>query len=142
MDFQFLWRFWSSSMSKQVVEETRSKDRRIAKSVVVAMSCEIVRLDQTKETYKVQSETDAQKYYTVKFIDGTPVYCSCKDFEIQIKRNEKHLCKHMRSIVIAENNGLVVTNQHNNIQQSMKHALDQQLSQQQPKSWESDNYDF
>jgi hypothetical protein len=40
-------------------------------------------------------------------MDGTPVYCSYKDFEIQIKRNVKHICKHARAIVLAENYGLV-----------------------------------
>ncbi|MGE5634561.1 MAG: hypothetical protein ACM3VV_04970 [Deltaproteobacteria bacterium] len=42
-------------------------------------------------------------------MDGTPVYCSCKDFEIQIKRNVKHICKYVRAIVLAENYGLVTT---------------------------------
>ena len=50
--------------------------------MVVAMTCEIVLLDNEKETYKVQSETKLDKYYIVKFMDGTPVFCSCKDFEI------------------------------------------------------------
>ena len=40
---------------------------------------------------------------------GPPVYCSYKDFEIQIKRNVKHICKHARAIVLAENYGLVTT---------------------------------
>ncbi len=97
--------------NQQVVE---TRDRRIAKSMVVAMSCEIFRVDNEKETYRVQSETDVNKYYIVKFMDGTPVYCSCKDFEIQIKRNVKHICKYVRAIVLAENYGLVTTKRKKN----------------------------
>ena len=55
--------------NQQVVE---TRDRRIAKSMVVAMSFEIVRVDNEKEIYMVQSETDVNKYYIVKFMDGTP----------------------------------------------------------------------
>ena len=56
--------------------------------MVVAISCEIVQIDnEDRGTYKVQSETDVNKYYIVKFMDGTPVYCSCKDFEIQSQKN-------------------------------------------------------
>ena len=64
-----------------------------------------------KGTYKVQSETDVNKYYTVKFMDGTPIYCNCKDFEIQSQKNRNHICKHQRAIVLAENYGLVGTKQ-------------------------------
>ena len=106
--------------NQQIVEEKR--DRRFSKGMVVAVSCEIIAIDddqQQKETYKVQSETDVNKYYIVKFIDGMPVHCSCKDFEIQIKRNEKHLCKHMCSIVIAENYGLVTRQQRQSLTQAM-----------------------
>ena len=92
----------------QIVEEKR--DRRFAKGIVVAVSCEIIAIDdhQQKGTYKVQSETDVNKYYIVKFMDGTPIYCNCKDFEMQSKKNRNHICKHQRGIVLAENYGLVV----------------------------------
>ena len=86
--------------TNQVVE---TRDRRIAKSMVVAMSCEIVRIDNEKETYKVQSETNIDKYYIVKFMDGTPVYCSCPDFLNRVKTNPFLVCKHARAIVLAEN---------------------------------------
>ena len=109
--------------NQQVVEETR--DGRIAKSMVVAMSCEIVRIDDEKETYKVQSENDVNKYYIVKFMDGTPVYCSCKDFEIQSQKNRNHICKHQRAIVLAENYGLI--------------AL---VTKQESKSYKDDEYTF
>ena len=86
--------------------------------MVVVMSCEIIRLEAERETYQVQSETDVNKYYIVKF-DGTPVYCSCKDFEIQSKQNRNHICKHQWAIVLAENYGLVTTKRgtklHNNV---------------------------
>ena len=61
--------------SNQIVESGR--DRRIAKSMVVAMSCEITQVGD-RETYKVQSENDVNKYYIVKFKNGAPVYCSCR----------------------------------------------------------------
>ena len=110
--------------NQQVVEETR--DRRIAKSMVVAVSCEIIRLDNEKETYKVQSERDTNKYYIVKFIDGTPVYCSCKDFEIQSQKNRNHICKHQHAIVLAENYGLIAVI----------------VTKQESKSYKDDEYTF
>jgi hypothetical protein len=112
---------------QQVVRET-TRDRRIAKGMVVAMSCEIIRIDNEKETYKVQSENYVSKYYIVKFIDGTPVYCSCKDFEIQIKNNERHICKHARAVVLAENYGLVTQE----VKQEIKKG----------ESWKNDEYSF
>ena len=96
-------------MLKQNQQVVETRDRGIAKGMVVAMTCEIVRLDNEKETYKVQSDTKLEKYYIVKFMDGTPVFCSCKDFELQIKKgNERHICKHQRGIVFAKNYGLIV----------------------------------
>ena len=99
--------------NQQIVEEKR--DRQFSKSMVVAVSCEIIAIDddQQKGTYKVQSETDVNKYYTVKFMDGTPIYFNCKDFEMQSQKNRNHICKHQRGIVLAENYGLVVTKQQN-----------------------------
>lgn len=90
--------------TNQVVE---TRDRRIAKSIVVVYSCEISKVDNEKETYKVQSETDVSKYYIVKFMDGTPVFCQCPDFIHRIKSNPFHVCKHARAVVLAENYGLV-----------------------------------
>jgi hypothetical protein len=47
--------------------------------MVVAMSCEIIAIDAEKGTYyKIQSEIDVNKYYIVKFMNGTPVYCYAK----------------------------------------------------------------
>jgi hypothetical protein len=114
-----------SSTSNQIVDKESTRDRRIAKGMVVAVSCEIARLDNQKETYKVQSESDVNIYYIVKFIDGTPVYCSCKDFEIQSKKNRNHICKHQRAIVLAENYGLI--------------AL---VTKQESKSYKDDEYTF
>jgi hypothetical protein len=126
--------------TNQVVEETR--DRRIAKSMVVAMSCEIVRLESEKETYKVQSETNVNKYYIVKFMDGTPVYCLCKDFEIQSQKNRNHICKHQRAIVLAENYGLVPT-----IRQSSQNLTKFEETMMTkttvgPRSYKDDDYTF
>ena len=90
-------------ITNQVVE---TRDRRIAKSIVVAYSCEIVRIDELG-TYKVQSETDISKFYIVKFMDGTPVYCTCPDWSYRSQTNPDHICKHQRSIVLAENYGLI-----------------------------------
>jgi len=128
--------------TNQIVGEEK-RDRRFSKGMVLAVSCEIVAINDQKGTYKVQSETDVNKYYIVKFIDGTPVHCSCKDFEIQIKRNEKHLCKHIRSIVIAENYGLVTRQQ----QQSLSEAMIKKKKKTKEmtcviKSYKDDDYSF
>ncbi|MGE5634562.1 MAG: hypothetical protein ACM3VV_04975 [Deltaproteobacteria bacterium] len=50
-------------MNKQIIKQqnqqgVETRDRRIAKSMIVAMSCEIFRVDNEKETYRVKSETD------------------------------------------------------------------------------------
>jgi hypothetical protein len=99
--------------NQQVIE---TRDRRSAKDMVVAISCEITKIDNEKETYKVQSETDVSKYYICKFMDGTPVFCECADFLYRIKSNPNHICKHQKSIVVAENYGLIksVVQQSNN----------------------------
>jgi hypothetical protein len=128
--------------TNQIVGEQK-RDRRFSKGMVVAVSCEIVAIDddQEKGTYKVQSETDVNKYYIVKFIEGTPVQCSCKDFEIQIKRNDNHLCKHMRSIGIAYNYGLVTREQ----QQSPTQAMIKKKTKEMTsviKSFKDDDYSF
>jgi hypothetical protein len=135
-------------MVKQLIETPYQQenllDRRSARGMVVAISCEIVAIDdQQKGTYKVQSETDVNKYYIVKFIDGTPVHCSCKDFEIQIKRNEKHLCKHMRSIVIAENYGLVTRLQQQSLTQAMiQKKRTKEMTSVIKSSYKDDDYSF
>ena len=119
--------------TNQVVE---SRDRRIAKGMVVAVSCKIVKVEKEKETYKVQSETDTNKYYIVKFMDGTPVYCSYKDFEMQSQKNRNHVCKHQRAIVVAENYGLVIRQQPHKQKQRSEEARDE------PKSYKDDEYSF
>jgi predicted nucleic acid-binding Zn finger protein len=90
-------------ITNQIVE---TRDRRSQKGMVVAMSCEIVKIDE-RGTYKVQSETDVSKFYTVKFMDGCPVYCDCPDFLNKIKANSNHICKHQLATVFGENYGLV-----------------------------------
>lgn len=88
----------------QVIEV---RDRRIGKGIVVAMSCEIKAFANMKETYKVQSSTNSDRYYICRFMDGTPVWCSCKDWEIQSQKNPLHLCKHLRAVVYADSYGLI-----------------------------------
>ena len=124
------------------------RDRRFSKGMVVAVSCEIIAIDddQQKGTYKVQSETDVNKYYIVKFMDGTPIYCNCKDFEMQSKKNGNHICKHQRGIVLAENYGLVVTKQQKlksqNIEPSYSTNSSNNIKKQESKSYKDDDYTF
>lgn len=86
--------------------QIEKKDRRTSRGMVVAMSSEITEIDD-RGTYKVQSETNVDRYYIVKFMDGTPVYCSCLDFTNRSMRDPNLVCKHMRAIVFAENYGLI-----------------------------------
>ena len=51
----------------QVVE---TRDRQFSKGIVVAMSCEILKIND--ETYRVQSESAVDRYYVVRFSDGEP----------------------------------------------------------------------
>ena len=140
-------------IKNQQIEEKR--DRRFSKGMVVAISCEIVAIDddqQQKGTYKVQSETDVNKYYTVKFMNGTPIYCNCKDFEMQSQKNRNHICKHQRGIVLAENYGLVVvvgTKQQNSKSQNMEPSYSTTLTtsssnikKQESTSFKDDDYTF
>ena len=107
-------------MSTRIVEK---KDQTVSKGMVVAMSCEITKFEDKKETYKVQSESNLNSYYIVKFMDETPVYCSCLDFTNRSLKNPLHICKHMRAIVLAENYGLIT-------------------DQVKSKSWKDDQYEF
>jgi predicted MPP superfamily phosphohydrolase len=91
-------------MTSQVVE---SRDRRIGKSIAMLHSCEVYKLAGEKETYKVQSESNKDRFYIVKFIDSTPRYCTCKDWEQRSKLNPDHLCKHMRVVVLADQHNLI-----------------------------------
>ena len=134
--------------NQQIVEK---RDRRFSKGMVVAVSCEIIAIDddQQKGTYKVQSETDVNKYYTVKFMDGTPIYCNCKDFEMQSKKNRNHICKHQRGIVLAENYGLVVVTkqQQNSKSQNIEPSYStttssSNIKKQESKSYKDDDYSF
>ena len=130
-------------------KNTIKRDRRFSKGKVVAISCEIVAIDdQQKGTYKVQSETDVNKYYIVKFMDGTPIYCNCKDFEIQSQKNRNHICKHQRAIVLAENYGLVgVPKQQNSKSQNIEPSYSlttssSNIKKQESKSYKDDDYTF
>ena len=91
--------------TNQVVE-TRTRDRHFSKGIVVAMSCEILKIND--ETYRVQSEKAVDRYYVVRFSDGEPNYCTCKNWEIQSQRNTNHVCKHMKAIIYSEIHGLIV----------------------------------
>ena len=134
--------------TKIVIEQEKKIDRRFSKGMVVAVSCEIIAIDddQQKGTYKVQSETDVNKYYTVKFMDGTPIYCNCKDFEMQSQKNRNHICKHQRGIVLAENYGLVVTKQQKlksqNIEPRYSTNSSSNIKKQESKSYKDDDYSF
>ena len=142
-------------MVKQLIEnryqQEELRDRRSARGMVVAVSCEIIAIDddQQKGTYKVQSETDVNKYYTVKFMDGTPIYCNCKDFEIQSQKNRNHICKHQRAIVLAENYGLSSSNkkQQNSKSQNIEPSYStttssSNIKKQESKSYKDDDYTF
>ena len=134
-------------------ENTIKRDRRFSKGMVVAVSCEIVAIDDDQHTgtYKVQSETDVNKYYTVKFMDRTPIYCNCKDFEMQSKKNRNHICKHQRGIVLAENYGLIVVvtkQQQNSKSQNIEPSYStttitsSSIKKQESKSYKDDDYSF
>jgi len=90
--------------TNQVVE---TRDRRIAKSIVVAYSCEITEVEGETETYIVQSESNIDKFYTVKFMDSCPIICDCSDWKYRSNGNSNHLCKHQRAVIFAENSGLI-----------------------------------
>ena len=87
----------------QVVE---TRDRKFSQGIVVAMSCEILKIND--ETYRVQSEKTVDRYYVVRFSGGEPNYCTCKNWEINSQRNADHVCKHMHSIIYASVNGLII----------------------------------
>lgn len=97
----------TNQTTTKLVESKKEKDRTTAKAMVVAFSCDITKIKDEKETYKVQSETNVDRYYIVRFMDGTPIYCSCLDFSHRSRKNSMHVCKHMKAVIICENNGLV-----------------------------------
>lgn len=91
--------------NQKVVEET-TKDRQFSKGIAVAMSCEILKIND--ETYRVQSEKAVDRFYIVRFSKGEPTYCTCKNWEIVSQSNANHVCKHMHSIIYASVNGLII----------------------------------
>ena len=107
--------------TNQVVEK---RDRKFSQGIVVAMSCEILKIND--ETYRVQSEKTVDRYYVVRFSEGEPNYCTCKNWEIQSQRDSNHICKHQKSIVIAENYGLISTTK----------------QEKKGESWKNENYSF
>jgi hypothetical protein len=68
---------------------------------VVEKKDKIVKTNE-KGTYRVQSETDVNRYYIVKFMDGIPLWCSCKNWEFKSQRNPNHICKHQKSVIESE----------------------------------------
>lgn len=97
------------SLKKTTNEVVEKRDRSISKGIIVAMSCEILKINE--ETYRIQSETAVDRYYIVRFSGGEPTYCTCKNFEIASQRNADHVCKHMRSIIYASVNNLILVNE-------------------------------
>jgi hypothetical protein len=91
----------SKIMASQIIE---SRDRRIGKSIAMVHS---YKLASERETYKVQSESNKDRFYIVKFMDDTPVYCTCKDWEQRSKLNPNHICKHMRVVILADQYSLI-----------------------------------
>jgi hypothetical protein len=96
------------SLKKITNQFVETRDRRIAKSIVVAYSCEISKVKGEKETYLVQSESNIDKFYTVKFMNSCPIICDRNDWKYRSNGNPNHfLCKHQRAVILAENYGLV-----------------------------------
>ena len=129
--------------TNQVVE---TRDRKFSQGIVVAMSCEILKIND--ETYRVQSEKTVDRYYVVRFSGGEPNYCTCKNWEIQSQRNADHVCKHMHSIIYASVNGLIIEQVPSRIMAKSSvtsdvSRLSTYLQKQVPtKSWKGDQYDF
>ena len=92
---------------QKVVENTkttRKKDRRPGRGRAVALSRNIYRL-QNSDVYYVESETNDDQYYFVKFKPDVFLeswYCSCKDSSIREMK-----CKHIFAIEFAIQWGII-----------------------------------
>jgi predicted nucleic acid-binding Zn finger protein len=87
---------------------------------------EVIKMSQTKETYKVQSSSDINVYYIVRMVDGTPLFCSCPDFMNRGgSKNPYHVCKHMRMVVVAEITGNIITIEEKNAKQRLQYQDDE-----------------
>ncbi len=122
---------------KQVV---KTRDRQIAKGIVVAMSCEILKIDE--ETYRVQSEKAVDRYYIVRFSNKEPHYCTCKNWEIVSQRDANHICKHMRSIIYASVHNLIVEQVPQRPEIQPHHHTSAEEEIRIPSSWKSDQYGY
>ena len=80
--------------SKQIVEEQKYK--RMGKGQAMAQSRRIYRLMQTEDVFYVESESNDNVYYFVKFKPDVFGWCSCKD---NSTRDIK--CKHLFAIEFA-----------------------------------------
>ena len=75
-------------------------------------------------------------------------FAHAKILRLQIKKNEIHICKHQRGIVLAENYGLVgVTKQQNPKSQNIEPSYSTTISssnikKQESKSYKDDDYSF
>ena len=86
---------------QQIIEQKNSleqkKDRREGKGRVLAISRNVFRLQNTSNTFYVESEIRDDQYYLCKFKpEGLDSYCSCKD---NSTRGLK--CKHLWGIEFA-----------------------------------------
>jgi hypothetical protein len=91
----------------QVVENTneKKKDRRPGKGRTMVLSRRIYRLQNTDNTFFVESETSDDHYYCVKYNPSSVVeswLCSCKD------NSTRHIkCKHLFAIEFAIKWGII-----------------------------------
>jgi predicted nucleic acid-binding Zn finger protein len=88
----------NTTTDQKVVEKTK-KDRRPGKGRAMALSRRIYRLQNTNNTFYVESETRDDQYYFAKFkqdVLESSWYCSCKDNSTRYIK-----CKHLFAIEFA-----------------------------------------
>lgn len=127
---------------KTTNQVVKTRDRQISKGIVVAMSCEILKINE--ETYRVQSEKAVDRFYVVRFSRGEPNYCTCKNWEIVSQRDSNHICKHMRSIIYASVHGLIIEQdpQRPEIQPHHHTSNNKEEENRLPTSWKSEQYGY
>ena len=107
-------------------EKEKEKNRRFGRGVVIALSRRIIKLHGL--LYHVESETVANKFYSVIFKDDAPSSCNCTDYENH-KDNKLFVCKHMYALMAALTSNTIVD------ETDKKEKLT-------AKSFRDDDYDF
>ena len=123
--------------TKQLVEQSNKKDRRSGKGRVIALSRRVYRLQNT-DVFYVESESNDNTYYYVKYNPDVIEFCSCLDNSTRPGLK----CKHQFAIEFAIRMGTVKDTDKLPAEAKRYPQHDTIVVESSTKSYRDDNYDF